>query len=119
MESLQAFAGNQTKRDFDRIYSYKCLQCPAKFQQIQEVETHSFREHFNFGGDIQWQKSSEINLESLQESLTSEQSQPENKKTAMEESNGKFNIFEFFKSNASCPYFDKRVSDKCNDAIVC
>ena len=116
MESLQAFAGNQTKRDFDRIYSYKCLQCPAKFQQIQEVETHSFREHFNFGGDIQWQKSSEINLESLQESLTSEQSQPENKKTAMEESNGKFNIFE---SNASCQYFDERFSDKCNDAIVC
>ena len=113
MESLQAFAGNQTKRDFDRIYSYKCLECPAKFQQIQEVETHSFQEHFNFGGDIQWQKSSEINLESLQESLTSEQSQPKNKKTAMEESNGKF------KSNASCQYFDKRFSDKCNDAIVC
>ena len=93
MESLQAFTENQTKRDFGGIYSYKCLECPAKFQQIQEVEKHSFQEHFNFGGDIQWQKSSEINLESLQESLTSEQSQPENKKTAMEESNGKFSIF--------------------------
>merc|ERR1712037_145899 len=81
------FTENQTKRDFGGIYSYKCLECPAKFQQIQEVEKHSFQEHFNFGGDIQWQKSSEINLESLQESLTSEQSQPENKKTAMEESN--------------------------------
>ena len=97
MESLEAFSGYQIKRDLGRISSYKCLECPAKFQQIQEVETHSFREHFNFGGDIQWQKSSEINLESLQESLTSEQSQPENRKTAMEESNGKFNIF---KSNA-------------------
>ena len=117
MESLQAFSGNQTKRDFGRISSYKCLECPAKFQQIQEVETHSFREHFNFGGDIQWQKSSEINLESLQESLTSEQSQPENKKTPMEESNGKF--LNSFKSNTSCQYFHKRFSDKCNDAIVC
>ena len=117
MESLQAFSGNQTKGDFGRISSYKCLECPAKFQQIQEVETHSFREHFNFGGDIQWQKSSEINLESLQESLTSEQSQPENKKTPMEESNGKF--LNSFKSNTSCQYFHKRFSDKCNDAIVC
>ena len=92
MESLEAFAGNQTKRDLGRISSYKCLECPAKFQQIQEVESHSFREHFNFGGDIQWQKSSEINLESLQESLTSEQSQPENRKTAMEELNGKLKV---------------------------
>ena len=108
MESLEAFSGNQTKRDFGRISSYKCLECPAKFQQIQEVETHSFREHFNFGGDIQWQKSSEINLESLQESLTSEQSQLKNKKTTMEESNGKFNIF---KSNASCQCFDTRFFD--------
>ena len=106
MESLETFAGNQTKRDFGRIYSYECLECPAKFQQIQEVETHSFREHFNLGGDIKWQKSSEINLETLQESLISEQSQPINKKTAMEESNGKLNILKFLTLNASCQYFD-------------
>jgi hypothetical protein len=91
MESLEVFQ----KRDFDRIYSYKCLECPAKFQEIQEVETHSFQEHFNFGNLIQWEKSPEISLESLQESLNSEQSQPKNKKTAMEESKGKFDIFEY------------------------
>ena len=89
MACTQAFAGNQTKRDFGRIFPYKCLACPAKFQQIQEVETHSFQEHFSCGKDIQWEKSPEINLESLQESLTSEQSQPINKATAMDEKNGK------------------------------
>ena len=90
MESPQAFGEIQEKGSFERKFSYKCLECPAAFQHIHEVETHSFQEHFNIGlRSVQWEKSPENRSESLQETLKLEVKQNNNQETKMEELNGK------------------------------
>ena len=59
MDDTKPLPGYQQQEELDWTFPYKCVNCPAKFQLMQEAESHFVKHHPKFSQNNQEQKSPE------------------------------------------------------------
>ena len=72
MDETKPLPGDQQQEEFGWTFPYKCINCPAKFQLIQEAEAHFVKDHPNFPQNNQEQKSPEKNKKTSDKTASTE-----------------------------------------------